>query len=286
MVKPWGSSSCFQTWWGPEQDSSNQIKHKINRALVSLSRSSMDKELQPIPRSRPRLMEQQMTLPNSELQQRSYLLVSAAKGTQDYSRHLNCFWTTVLPATASDITWEFSSDMTSTALFSPLWFPVALVHDPTRYSSPLTRFQSCLQIFRYSILILRNFWECRMAAERADRHCRVLVRSFLTPWCPVTELCCHHGLWKLQFRHPCLWVAFKAQPFWLETWFTCIIGIKRRGSHFITASIWAPGFPREPLAFCMRFAQRWLWSEVTLCWVAFNVLRTKNFLTHYFLLQK
>lgn len=124
-----------------------------------------------------------------------------------------------------------------------------------------------------------------MAPQRADTCCRALVRSFVTPWCPVAELCYRHGLWTPQFQHPCLWVPFKAQPFWPKTWFTYIIAVKRRGSHFVTASIWAVGFPRARLAFCLRVAQRWLWSKVTLCYVAFNILRTENFLTYYFLLQ-
>lgn len=193
MVKPRGSSCWLWTWWGPEQDSSNRIKSKINRALVSLSWLSMDKELQPIPRSMPGLMEQQMTLPNSELQQKSYLLVSTAKGTQDYSCHLRCFCTTVLPATVPDITWEFSSDVTSTALLSPLWFPIALTHDPARCSSPLTRFQSCLQIFRYSysyhqklLGVLNGCWESWYALQSAGQifpnSLMSSNRALLSPW--------------------------------------------------------------------------------------------------------
>lgn len=82
-------------------------------------------------------------------------------------------------------------------LFSPFWFPIALACDPTLHSSPLISglcFQSCLQIFRCSIFISRNFRECSMAPQRADAYHSVLVRSFITPWCPVTELCCHSGL--------------------------------------------------------------------------------------------
>lgn len=113
----------------------------------------MDKELHLITRSMHRLIEQQMTLPSSELQQKScYRLVSTAKGIQDSSWHLRSFWTSVLPAVASGITWQFSNGMGSTTLFSPFWFPIALAHDPTLHSSPLTSglcFQRCFQIFRY-----------------------------------------------------------------------------------------------------------------------------------------
>lgn len=127
-----------------------------------------------------------------------------------------------------------------------------------------------------------------MAPQSTDTYCRELARSSITPWCPVTELCFPHGLWKSQLKHSCLWVTLKAQPLCLKTWFMYIIGIKQRGSHFIPASVWALGFPRERLAFCMHFAQRWLWSmwlwsKVTLSYVAFNVLRTENFFTWYFL---
>lgn len=49
--------------------------------------------------------------------------------------------------------------------------------------------------------------------------------------------------------------------------------------HSISSSA---GFPRERLPFRVHFAQRGLCSKVTLCYVAFNILRTKNFLTRNF----
>lgn len=55
---------------------SNQVKHKINHGLVSFSWSSMSKGLHLITRSMDRLIEEQMTLPSSELQQKKLLCPS------------------------------------------------------------------------------------------------------------------------------------------------------------------------------------------------------------------
>lgn len=161
-----------------------------------------------------------------------------------FETFLDLFWLqkpTVLPD-SSAVVWNVPQ------YSSPSSFPIALAHDPTLHSSPLISglcFQSCLEFFRYSFFNNQELLRMLDGSSESWSILQSADRSLVAPCHTVAKLCHHHGLWKPQLQYPCPSGPFKAHPFWLNTCFSSITGIKWRGSHFVTVSVSMLGFPRN-----------------------------------------
>lgn len=191
----------------------------------------MSKGVHLITRSMHRLIEEQMTLPSSELQQKKLLcpsfyrkrdpgLIMSFEIFPDLCFACSSLWYYL---TVQPMVWALPHYYHHSGFLLP-WFMIPLSipphWPPGCVSKTVYEFSDTLFLSAETSKSVE--WLLRELTHTEECWSGLL----LTPWCPVTELCNHRDLWKPRFQHPCVWVPFKAQPFWLKIWFTCMIGIK------------------------------------------------------------